>query len=688
MRHEFEDLMGFFVNTLAIRDHLNSDQSFIELLSQVKKTTLEAFDHQEVPFERIVDEVVVERSINRNPLFQVMFVMLNMPEIPVLKIGDLVLSGKKYAHTTTLFDLQFFINETSDGLKIVVEYSTHLYKAETVSRMLDHFNKLLNSIVEAPLKNIGSLPMLTATEEQLVVAGFNQTAVDFDPDKNVISLFDQQVKKTPGNIAVKFEDSALTYTLLEEKSNQLANYLVGLGIKVEMPVPIFLDRSLNMIIGILGIMKAGGAYVPIDPEYPAERVQFMIANVGATIIVADQSSLSKLVYEESINVVDLDSDWPKISLLSPIAPGHNILPSHLAYIIYTSGSTGQPKGAMNEHRALANRLLWAQKEFKLNEADIVLQKTTFSFDVSVWELLLPLISGSRLVFAKPGGQKENDYLQHIILSEGITIMHFVPSMLGAFLPDIDIEKITSLKKVLCSGEALKPGHVQLFKKQLPGVALYNLYGPTEAAIDVTCWTVPVWDEAEIKTVPIGKPVANTSIFILDKEGKPVPVGIPGQIHIAGIQVGRGYINQPELTAEKFIADPFTSRQNSTMYKTGDLGKWLGDGNIEYLGRMDDQVKVRGFRIELGEIENAMLNSGAVSNAVVLAKEDINGNNRLVAYYAPAEKAIKEKENELYLGRVAGWEELYDTEYDKTDSSIDPEFNLVGWNDSFSGNLFL
>ena len=686
LRHEFEDLMGFFVNTLAIRDQLYSDQSFTELLSQVKKTTLEAFDHQEVPFEKIVDEVVVERSINKNPLFQVMFVMLNMPEIPVLKIGDLVLSGKKYAHTTTLFDLQFFINETPDGLKILVEYSTHLFKAETVARMIDHFNQLLESIVADPLNNIGSLPMLTTNEEQLVVSGFNETTVDFDLDKNVISLINEQVKKAPASIAVKFEGTSLTYCQLDETSNQLANYLVKLGVKADMPVPIFLDRSLNMIVGILGIMKAGGAYVPIDPEYPVDRVRYMISNVGAKIIVVDKSSHSKLVFEDHINVVDLDSNWSEIGKYSSLPPGHLILPDHLAYIIFTSGSTGQPKGAMNEHRALINRLLWAQKEFELKETDIVLQKTTFSFDVSVWELLLPLISGSRLVFAKPGGQKENDYLQNIILSEGITIMHFVPSMLAAFLPDIQDNQFVHLKKVLCSGEALKPGHVQLFKQKLPGVALYNLYGPTEAAIDVTCWTVPVWDDTEISMVSIGKPVANTSIYILDKEGKPVPVGIAGEIHIGGVQVGRGYLNQTELTFQKFIRNPFSRNGETRLYKTGDVGRWLADGNIEYIGRIDDQVKIRGFRIELGEIESVLDESGLVSQAVVLAKEDSVSNKRLVSYYVPDGEILKAKERELYENRIASWEELYETEYGTTEDNeaVNQEFNLVGWNNSFTG----
>ncbi len=400
---------------------------------------------------------------------------------------------------------------------------------------------------------------------------------------------------------------------------------------------------------------------------------------------------------ESIDhIIELDKSF---SIIKDQPTGNLNVPvtaTNLAYVIYTSGSTGKPKGVMNEHGGLANRLFWAQHYFHLTGDDVVLQKTTFCFDVSVWELLWPSLVGARLVFAKPGGQKDNAYIKYIIEKNKVSVLHFVPSMLGVFLPDLQSGDCQSLKKVLCSGEALKPSHVALFKESLPNVELHNLYGPTEAAIDVTCWTMENNDK-DINIVPIGKPVSNTAIYILNENQNLAPLGGIGEVHIGGIQVARGYLNRPELTAEKFIEYPapiknslllkdnVNAGSHLKLYKTGDLGRWLSDGNIEYLGRKDDQVKIRGYRIELGEIETALLQGELANEAAVLFKSDKTGNDRLICYYVPEWQFVKAKERELYLERVANWKELYDTEYSKSeDENIDEEFNLAGWNSSFTG----
>jgi len=639
---EVEQLIGFFINTLALRTEVNSDALFTKLLQKVRETTMEAYDHQDIPFEKVVEAVVKERDLSRSPLTQVQFVLDNAPEIEDIQLGNLLLSQQEYEHTVSKLDITFFIKDTVTGLQGSVEYATDLYTESTITRMLIHFEELLSSIVQSPQQKIGELQMITKSEEQQLLVEFNDTKADYPKDKTIVDLFEEQAAKTPQSIAVVFEEEQLSYQQLNERANQLAHYLRSKEVKEETLVPVCIERSLEMIVGILGILKAGGAYVPIDPEYPAERISYMLEDTAASIIISSKASRSKLQASENIEIIELDNDWSTgVGQLSTFnCQPSTLKPHHLAYVIYTSGSTGKPKGVMNQHSGVVNRLCWAQDYYKLTDKDSVLQKTTFSFDVSVWELLWPLLAGAKLVFAKPGGHKDNDYLKSIIEEREISMLHFVPSMLGAFLPDLEPGDCKSLRKVLCSGEALKHSHVELFKEKLPDAELHNLYGPTEAAIDVTYWSLPE-KEKEIKTVPIGRPVANTRMYIFDKQQNLVPVGVSGEIHIGGVQVARGYLNRPELTAEKFIADKFNKEEGARLYKTGDLGKWLKDGNIDYLGRIDEQVKIRGHRIELGEIETVLQQSGLVNEMIVLAKEDKTGNKKLVGYAVPAEKFDKE-----------------------------------------------
>ncbi|MDQ6763597.1 MAG: amino acid adenylation domain-containing protein, partial [Bacteroidota bacterium] len=462
----------------------------------------------------------------------------------------------------------------------------------------------------------------------------------YPKDKSIVDLFEEQAASTPENIAVVFEEKEFTYRELNKRANQLASYLRSRGVQEETLVPICIERSLEMIAGILGTLKAGGAYVPIDPEYPEDRIAYMLEDTAASVIVSSKAASSKLAGLTGAAIIELDNSWEEIAKEPAVNPKNKITPDNLAYVIYTSGSTGKPKGAMNEHRGILNRLSWAKKYYNVTESDIILQKTTFSFDVSVWELLLPLIVGAKLVFAKPHEQKNNEYLKWIIEQKKITMLHFVPSMLSVFLDDFKLGECKTVKKLLCSGEALTSSLVNEFKKKFDDADLHNLYGPTEAAIDVSYWSLPKAKD-KVKVVPIGKPVDNTQLYILSESYDLVPIGIAGEICIGGVQVGRGYLNREELTSEKFVKNPFTKEANSRMYKTGDLGRWLPDGNIEYLGRRDNQVKIRGFRIELGEIESVLLQSGLVKQAVVLALKDKEGNKRLVGYIVSNEIFNKE-----------------------------------------------
>jgi amino acid adenylation domain-containing protein len=417
---------------------------------------------------------------------------------------------------------------------------------------------------------------------------------------------------------------------LNGRANQVAHHLRAMGVGPEVLVGIFMERSLEMVIAMYGILKAGGAYVPLDPEYPPERVAFMARDTQVPVLLTQRHLMASLP-EHKAQVICLDSDWPSIAREDSQNLARGATADNLAYVIYTSGSTGMPKGAMNTHRGICNRLLWMQDEYQLTDKDRILQKTPFSFDVSVWEFFWPLLVGACMVVARPGGHKDSNYLVKTIQEQGITTLHFVPSMLQVFLEEKGVEKCFTLKRVICSGEALPYELQEHFFARLPA-ELHNLYGPTEAAVDVTYWACKRGSDQRI--VPIGFPVANTQMYVLDSHLQPVPIGVPGELYIGGVQVGRGYLNRPELTAEKFILDPFRAVPGARLYRTGDLARYLPGGEIEYLGRTDHQVKIRGFRIELGEIEAVLGEHETIGQVVVMAREDIPGEKRLVAYIVP------------------------------------------------------
>ena len=495
--------------------------------------------------------------------------------------------------------------------------------------MVGHWQTLLAAASADPEQRIANLPLLTEAEQREILVEWNDTERNY-PSACVHELIQDQVLRTPDAVAVVFGDDQLTYRQLNSRANQLAHHLRRLGVGPEVLVGICMERSMQMIVALLGVMKAGGAYVPLDPSYPAERLAFMVQDSGLQFMLTSASAADSLS-ELNGALVYLDRDWPQIARESSEDLNVDVRPENLVYVIYTSGSTGKPKGAMNTHRGLCNRLLWMQDTYSLCESDRVLQKTPFSFDVSVWEFFWPLLAGARLVFAKPGGHQDPAYLAELINSEQITTSHFVPSMLREFLNEPRAASCMALRRVICSGEALPIDLQQRFLDILPA-ELHNLYGPTEASIDVTSWACE--RDTDLSFVPIGRPIANTQIYILDSHLNPVPTGIPGELHIGGVGLARGYWRRPELTAEKFIRNPFSSTPGSCLYKTGDLARFHSDGTIEYLGRIDHQVKLRGFRIELGEIESVLRSYPGVADACVVVREDHPGDARLVGYYVP------------------------------------------------------
>ncbi len=532
--------------------------------------------------------------------------------------------------------------------------------------------------LDADLSRITSTETLTDAQRHQILVEWNATQTAYPLDRCLHHWIEDQVDRTPDAIALEFADDSLTYRELDQRANQLAHYLQSKGIKPDTLVGVCVERSLEMVIALLGILKAGAAYVPLDPTYPTERLAFMVED-AQTALLLTQQHLADLIPQSHAERIYLDSDWATIATASNERPETPVAANNLAYMIYTSGSTGKPKGALNEHRGICNRLLWMQDTFALDASDAVLQKTPFSFDVSVWEFFWPLMTGARLVVAKPEGHKDPDYLTYIIQAKHITTLHFVPPMLHVLLEVSDLVHCPSIRRVICSGEALSYELQKNFFAQT-NAQLHNLYGPTEAAIDVTHWVCRA--DSPLSLVPIGRPVANTQLYIVDEQGQPTPQGTPGELLIGGVQVGRGYHNRPELTAEKFIANPFAEGR---LYRTGDLASYLPDGNIEFLGRIDHQVKVHGFRIELGEIEVALTQHPAVKQAVVLVHQDKLADKQLVAYFVADLSLVSNKEDAQNY--VSLWQNLYEETYRQSaqpsDQEVDLSFNIGGWNSSYT-----
>ncbi len=673
-RAQLEPLIGFFVNSLVLRTDLAGNPTFRELLGRVRETAIAAYDRQDLPFEKLVEELQEERDLSRNPLFQVVFALQNAPMQP-LELPGITLNPLKFEVTTTRFDLELHLweqgyglsglwEEQTEGISGFLAYNTDLFDKRAISQFLAHFQTLLKGIVANPDTPIADLPLLSATESYQLVKEWNQTSCTYC-DKLFHQLFEEQAKKSPNEVAVVFDNQTLTYQQLNYRANQLAHYLQELGIKPESLVGICVEKSLEMIVGILGIFKAGGAYIPIDPNYPQSRREFMLADTGVKVVLTQQSLTSLFA---DIKLICLDTD-ENIATYSAENTTSSVKVDNLAYVIYTSGSTGQPKGVLIEHRGLCNVVAAQIKAFDLRSHNRILQFSSLSFDAFIFEMLLAFGVGASLYIPPKKAQLPGRDLVEFLQANAIDTTIISPSVL-AVLPATELP---GLQTVIAGGEACTTEIVQQWASSR---RFFNAYGPTETTIWATVGQLKVSDDKP----SIGRPVANTQIYLLSEFFQPVPVGVVGEVYIGGDGVARGYLNRLELTAQRFINNPFvetfheTSLQTSDrLYKTGDLARYRHDGSLEFIGRIDEQVKIRGFRIELGEIETVLKQHPMVENAIALANED-----RLIAYIVPQQTV----EQHLQLEQVKQWENLYNRTYSQPAS--EPTFNIIGWNSSYTG----
>nr|WP_076863869.1 non-ribosomal peptide synthetase [Burkholderia pseudomallei] len=630
--------IGMFASVVPIRIPVDGNERFVSLLNGVSAELRHCYRHQRFPIAELNRRLGLVRT-GRRQLFEL---TLSFEKFPLdFYIGDVKLGLTSMRHRFEQTPITVNVQDYHEDQDLVMQfnYDVNAFSHAEVDNIGTRIGGLLDALIEHhDDMPVGMLPLLDEAERKQVVYAWNATERDYPIEQCIHQLFEAQVDRKPEAIALTFEGQRLSYAELNARANRLAHYLQGRGVGPDRLVALCAERGIEMVVGLLAILKAGGAYVPLDPSHPPERLRRMLDDTNPVAVLVDDIGADALASFESHVAarsprVHLSRDiaqWRACSPANPSTPRERAA-RRLAYVIYTSGSSGEPKGVMNEHRGVVNRLWWMQQTYALDERDAVLQKTPFSFDVSVWEFFWPLMSGARLVIAKPEGHKDPAYLSELIDRERVTTLHFVPSMLQAFLEDEGAARgCGSVKRVMCSGEALPPSLVKRFYRCLPDARLHNLYGPTEAAVDVTAWACDA--EEGGASVPIGRPIANTRIYVLDGYGQPVPRGVAGELYIGGVQVARGYLNRPELTRERFVDDPFVA--GGRLYKTGDLARWRTDGSLEYLGRNDFQVKIRGFRIELGEIEAQLAKVAGVRETVVLARDSGSpaGEKRLVAYY--------------------------------------------------------
>ncbi|RBL90507.1 non-ribosomal peptide synthetase [Chitinophaga flava] len=610
---DLEGQIGVYINTLALRTKLMPTDRFRKVLEKVRQVTLDAYEHQVYPFDELVDALKLPRDTSRHPLFDVMVELQHQDDNEEGLDGISVRDYEEAVQVVSKFDLQFSFTETANALQLSIEYNTDIYEHATAERLSLHLESLLEAILALPATPIAQIDFLSREEKELLQYGFNDTTAVYPHDKTLTALFEEQASLIPADVALIFEDRKLSYRELNEEANRLGHYLrAEYGIGPEDLVVVQLERSEWLVIALLGVLKSGGAYVPLDPSYPPEHRDYILSDSGSRVVL-DETELQRFRLQRDT----YDSGNP-VALAGP---------ESLAYVIYTSGSTGRPKGCMLEHGGVVNRLSWMWEHYGFDSTDVVLQKTSFTFDVSVWELFLPICWGARLVLCRREDAGVPDRICSLIRAHGVTCVHFVPGMLHAFIASLsseDLSGLQSLRRVITSGEALSVATVQGWYHWLD-VPLHNLYGPTEASIDVSWYATTA---ADVR-IPIGRPVQNIRLYIIGPDGQLQPPGVAGEICIAGVGVARGYLNRAELTAEKFIRLPY--EESSRVYRSGDLGRWLPDGNIEYLGRMDDQVKIRGYRIELGEIELALQCYEGMTAAVVIARINKSGEKELVAY---------------------------------------------------------
>jgi amino acid adenylation domain-containing protein len=628
--HELEGLIGFFVNTLVLRTDLSGNPTFVEALRRVREMTLGAYAHQDLPFERLVEEVQPERSLSHNPLCQVLF-QIRQPYEEALDLQGLVVKPLDMERGTARFDLVLSLTESEQGLRGQWEYSTDLFEPATIERMAAHFSMLLEGIVTNPGQHLADLPLLSATERHKLVHGWNATRTDFPRQWCMHQLFEIQVERTPETVAIVSGEQHVTYAKLNRQANQLAHALREMGVGPEVCIGVCLKRSIAQVAALLAIFKAEGVYLPLDPTVPIERLAFIVEDAQPRVLLANEelvASLAQTQHDISCTVVSPPAIWQQHEDATANLTG-SLTIDYPAYVLYTSGSTGQPKGVQIPHRGLLNLLFWHQSAYHLRIGERSSSLAGLAFDASIWECCPPLTVGASLVLCPDDIRLSAVHLRDWLVVEGIA-MSFVPTPLAEQLIHLDWSPQVSLRALLTGGDKLhtRPDH------RLPFPVL-NHYGPTECS--VVSSAIRVEPEADSRKAPsIGRPIANTETYVLDEDMQPVPVGVPGELYIGGVGLARGYLRQPGLTAERFVPHPYSCEPGARLYRTGDQVRWLDDGTLEFLGRLDEQVKLRGFRIELGEIEMVLQQHPLVQECVVLMREDVSHNKSLVAYVAGTE----------------------------------------------------
>ncbi|MCP6760233.1 MAG: amino acid adenylation domain-containing protein [Fischerella sp. CENA71] len=655
-RAELEGMLGLFVNTLVLRNNLSGNPSFREFLHRVREVTLNAYAHQDLPFEMLVEELQPERDLSRNPLYEVMFVLQNTPT-SVQEVSGLTLRTLEFDSGTAQLDIFLSMFESQEGLTGCLEYNTDIFDVTTISQFLNHFQTLLANIIANPEQRICNLSLLNYSEKEQLLFKLNQTSADYQ-NVTLNQLFEQQVKRTPDSLALISQLEQLTYRQLNHKVNQLAHFLQKQGVTQETLVAICLERDLNMVVGILAILKAGGAYIPLDPSYPVERLKFMLSDSQVSLVISNSSFVNKFGYMTNkidaqaatfgshsvstrrvgqMTLILLDNDWKIIKQESSENPINISKPDHLAYIIYTSGSTGTPKGVLGTHRGTVNGLHWLWKTYPFSPKEVCCQKTAISFVDSVWEIFAPLLKGFPTVIINNETLLDPKLFIETLFQHKVTRIILVPLLLRLLLDNYShlTKKLLQLKLWITSGEALSLKLVETFRELMPFAKLINLYGSSEVSANATHYDTSLLPD-QANSVPIGRPIDNTQIYVLNRNLQPTPVGVIGELYIGGDGLAKGYLYRPELTQERFIDNPFIPE--TKLYKTGDLVRYLKDGNLEYLGRCDEQVKIRGFRVELAEIATIITQHPDVQESVVINEKDEQENQLLIAYI------VTEKQN--------------------------------------------
>jgi amino acid adenylation domain-containing protein len=633
-RPELEELIGFFVNIVVMRGDLSGEPAFSTLLGRVRRVALDAYAHASLPFEKLVEHLAPRRDLSRNPLFQVSFRLGNTPPLGLQLPGLVVEHIGRGNRDAAKVDLAFAASEDAGRLTMRVEYAADLFDAATIERLAEGYRTLLGAIVAAPGQRIDRLPLRSPARRERLLARWNPTAVDYPRERCIHEVFEQRVERHPDALAVIFENRQLTYGELNARANRLAHHLRGLGVGPETRVALCMERSFEVVVALLAILKAGGAYVPLDPDSPAPRIAFMLADAQATVLLTQRHLLGRLP-ECSCSTISVDADWPAIAMQPDTNPARTACATSLAYVIYTSGTTGRPKGVLVEHRSVCNHLVAQPEPLRPDATDCMLQTAAVAFDPSVLQIFIPLMVGARLVLPAPGEHRSPAAIVDLIRRHGVTLLRLVPALLSALVDGPGLGRCERLRRVFCGGEPLTGELAARFFAQ-SRAELVQVYGPTETTVHSIYFLCRRDDLAQ--SIPIGRPIANTSAYVLDAHDEPVPIGAAGDLCIGGDGVARGYLGQPELTALRFVPDPFARHAGARMYKTGDRARVRPDGAIEFLGRLDSQVKIRGHRVELEEVEAALVRLPHVLDAAVVARGDTTETRQLVAYVVAAESA--------------------------------------------------